>query len=330
MAGAENAWKTPILQSEEVQYLNMQANNLDMEYSRWLEYLIKIICAVYLIAPEEIGFYLSPGGMQQPAFESNNEWKLKASKDRGLRPLLRFYADAINKNVIDQIDDTFYLDFVGLDELTEKERIELRNQQVQYFRTVNEIRADEDMSPIEDGDIILNPIYLQKIQMDHMRETEEIQRKEAKEAQEEQLNMQKQQMAMQQEAQQQQVGMQQQQLNGAQEAPAEEPTTVPSPEEQMAAQAQEAPPEEQMAAQDQEAPPEGAPMAPPEGEEVAAEGEVAEEGAPGGEEMAAQEEVVEEGALEERPQSKKEQLQAILNSLPPEMLSNNRKGVGEE
>ena len=133
VAGAENAWKTPILQSEEVQYLNMQANNLDMEYSRWLEYLIKIICAVYLIAPEEIGFYLSPGGMQQPAFESNNEWKLKASKDRGLRPLLRFYADALNKNVLDQIDDAFYLDFVGLDELTEKERIELRNQQVQYF-----------------------------------------------------------------------------------------------------------------------------------------------------------------------------------------------------
>ena len=43
--------------------------------------------------------------------------------------------------------------------------------------------------------------------------------------------------------------MQQQQLNGDQEAPAEEPTTVPSPEEQMAAQGQEAPPE-------------GAPMAP--------------------------------------------------------------------
>ena len=72
-------------------------------------------------------------------------------------------------------------------------------------------------------------------------------------------------------------------------------------------------------------------MAPPEGEEVAAEGEaVEEEVGPEGEEMAAQEEVVEEGAPDERPQSKKEQLQSILNSLPPEMLSNNRKGVGEE
>ena len=157
VAGAENAWKTPILQSEEIQYLNMQTSNLDMEYSRWLEYLIKVICSVFLIAPEEIGFYLSPGGMQQPTFESNNEWKLKASKDRGLRPLLRYYADAINRHIVDQIDDRFYIDFIGLDELTEKERIELRNQQVQYFRTVNEIRADEDLPPIDDGDIILNP-----------------------------------------------------------------------------------------------------------------------------------------------------------------------------
>ncbi len=43
--------------------------------------------------------------------------------------------------------------------------------------------------------------------------------------------------------------------------------------------------------------------------------------------MEAAEETVEaEGA----PKSKKEQLQEILNSLPPEMLSNNTRGIGEE
>ena len=258
VAGAENAWKTPILQSEEVQYLNMQTSNLDMEYSRWLEYLTKIICAVFLIAPEEIGFYLSPGGMQQPNFDSNNEWKLKASKDRGLRPLLRFYADCINRHIISRLDDKFYIDFVGLDELTEKERIELRNSQVQYFRTVNEIRADEDLEPIEDGDIILNPVFLQKIQMDHTWKSEAETRKDNKEMQEEQLKMQKQQQANQEEQQQkqedmqaqqmqqqqageqQQAAMQQQQLDtpqgaegaeGAQEAPPEEREAGPTPEE---------------------------------------------------------------------------------------------------
>jgi hypothetical protein len=332
VAGAENAWKTPILQSEEVQYLNMQTSNLDMEYSRWLEYLIKLICAVFLIAPEEIGFYLSPGGMQQPNFDTNNEWKLKASKDRGLRPLLRFYADALNRNIIDKIDDRFYLDFVGLDELTEKERIELRQSQVQYFRTVNEIRADEDLPALDDGDIILNPVFLQKIQLDHTWKVESETRKDNKKMQEEQLGMQKRQMATQEEAQQknmeqqeQQQAMQQQAMQqqaggaeaqeGAQEGAPEEGSVGPSVEE-LEAQQQGAPEEQQAMAQ------EGAP-------EVAEEGatEEVQEALPGGEE------ITEEGTSEEvqaaAPKSKKEQIQELLNSLPPEMLSSVTEEGGE-
>ena len=312
VAGAENAWKTPIMQSEEIQYLNLQTTNLDMEYSRWLEYLIKIICAVFLIAPEEIGFYLSPGGMQQPGFESNNEWKLKASKDRGLRPLLRFYADSLNRHVIDQIDDRYYLDFIGLDELTEKERIELRNSQVQYFRTVNEIRADEDLPPVEDGDIILNPVYLQKLQLDHQWKIEAQTRKDTKKAQEEQVAMQKKQMAMQEQAQQQQTAMQQQ-----------------AQQQQGAAQGQQA----DMQQQQLDAQAGGG------GEAVAAEGEeaVATQGEGGAPEEVAVDEAaaVEEGspeemaAAEEAPKGKKEQLQELLNSLPPEMLSNTTGGPEE-
>lgn len=321
VAGAENAWRTPIMQSEEIQYLNLQTSNLDMEYSRWLEYLIKIICAVYLIAPEEIGFYLSPGGMQQPTFDSNNEWKLKASKDRGLRPLLRFYADSINRNIIDKLDDHFYLDFVGLDELTEKERIELRNQQVQYFRTVNEIRADEDLAPIDDGDIILNPIYLQKIQMEHMWKTEEQQRKDNKKMQEEQSEMQQQQMQMQQQAMQQQgqegadpAAMQQQ----AQEEPQEEASRAPAPDE---APQGDAPPQEGEA---QEAAVEDVPEQLPQEADAQAPAEAPVE------EQVSEEEIQQAAPEAETPKSEKAQLQELLNSLPPEMLVNNTKRVGEE
>jgi hypothetical protein len=325
VAGAENAWRTPIMQSEEIQYLNLQTSNLDMEYSRWLEYLIKIICAVYLIAPEEIGFYLSPGGMQQPTFDSNNEWKLKASKDRGLRPLLRFYADSLNRNVIDKLDDHFYLDFVGLDELTEKERIELRNQQVQYFRTVNEIRADEDLSPIEDGDIILNPIYLQKIQMEHMWKTEEQQRKDNKKMQEEQSEMQKKQVAMQEQS------MQQGPEGGGPEGGGPEGGGEPAPEEAQAAERAPAPDEE--APQDAQPAPEEAPQgAQPAPEEDPQGAQPAPEEDPQGAQPAPEEapQDAQPAPEEEPPKSEKAQLQELLNSLPPEMLVNNTKRVGEE
>ena len=232
VAGVENSWRTPVLQSEEIQYVNMQSTNMEMEYSRWMEYLIKLVCSVYLIAPEEIGFSLTSGGMQQPMVETNNEWRLKASKDRGLRPLLKYYADAINRSILDKIDDKFYLDFIGLDELTERERIELRQSQVQYFRTVNEIRQDEDLEPLEDGDIVLNPAYLQYVQMQHQWKTEK-----------RTLDMQEQQMQQQQDIQHRQMQLQ----------------------EQAATQAPEgAPPE---GAPPEGAPPEGAPPegAPPEG-----------------------------------------------------------------
>jgi HK97 family phage portal protein len=219
VSGVENSWRTPVLQSEEIQYVNMQSTNMEMEYSRWMEYLIKVICSVYLIAPEEIGFSFTAGGMQQPVVETNNEWRLKASKDRGLRPLLKFYSESLNRSVIDKIDNNFFLDFVGLDELTERERIELRQQQVQFFRTVNEIRKDEDLEELDDGDILLNPAYLQYVQMQHQWKTE----KEQLDLQKQQMQMQQQQMDQQQQMQEKQMSMQEQaaqaQMGGAMGGP---------------------------------------------------------------------------------------------------------------
>jgi hypothetical protein len=59
------------------------------------------------------------------AVRVSQEWKLKASRDRGLKPLLRFIAKMLNKNIIDKIDDHFTLEFVGLDEMSEQEKHEM-------------------------------------------------------------------------------------------------------------------------------------------------------------------------------------------------------------
>jgi intein/homing endonuclease len=107
VAGADNSWKTPITQSEGIEWVNMQMTNQDMQFNVWLEYLIKVCSAVFLIDPAEINFDLHGGVQQTPLFESSQEWKLKASRDRGLKPLLRFIANLINVHVIDRIDDHF-------------------------------------------------------------------------------------------------------------------------------------------------------------------------------------------------------------------------------
>lgn len=162
---ASNSWKTPILQTDSADWINMSLNQKDAEFIRWLEYLIRIICAVYLIDPAEINFDISGQIPAQMMYDTQAEWRIKKSKDRGLRPLLKFIADCLNRNIIDRLDPSLYLDFVGLDDLSQKERQDLNAQQMTLYRTLNEGRAQEDLPPLPGGDVPANPIYLQNIQM---------------------------------------------------------------------------------------------------------------------------------------------------------------------
>lgn len=118
-------------------------------------------CAVYLIDPAEINFEVHGGQQQTPLFEASQEWKLKASRDRGLKPLLRFFAKFINRHVIERIDDHFTFEFVGLDEMSENEKHEMLVEQISSYMTLNEARRTLDLSDLPYGDIPMNPVYLQ-------------------------------------------------------------------------------------------------------------------------------------------------------------------------
>lgn len=173
MEGVNNTWKTPVLQSEMgVEWIDLSKPNRDMEFSQWLEYLIKVGAAVFQIDPSEMGFDMQGGVSQTPLFESSQEWKLKASRDKGLRPLLTFFEDLINTNIIQRLDDDFVFQFVGLDELTEEQKTEQRIKQLGAWLTVNEVRRAEDLPELEDGDIILNPTYTQWKQVLQQQEQE--------------------------------------------------------------------------------------------------------------------------------------------------------------
>jgi hypothetical protein len=166
--GVQNAWRMPVLSGTEVQWIPMTNTNQEMEYQQWLNYLIKLQSAIWQIDPAELSFELTSGVGQQTLpgqYETGAEWKVKKSKDKGLRPLLRAYAYFLNKHIIDRFDDHFYLDFIGLDELSQQEKLELRQQEVMTYKTLNEVREEEDLDPLENGDTVLNPTYLQYLQM---------------------------------------------------------------------------------------------------------------------------------------------------------------------
>jgi hypothetical protein len=163
--GVENSWRMPVINSEGVDWIDMAKTNQEMEFGKWIEYLIKITCGVFLIDPAELNFDMQGGVQQTPLFESSQEWKLKASRDRGLKPLLKFIAKLINRHIIDKIDDHFTLEFVGLDEMSEQEKHEMLVEQISSYLTLNEARKQLDLPPLEGGDIPMNPVFMQAQQL---------------------------------------------------------------------------------------------------------------------------------------------------------------------
>lgn len=132
-------------------------------------------CALYAISPEEIGFDISKetSSGQGSMFESNVEKRIKSSKDKGLRPELRFLEDMWNEAVIDKLDPTYKLKFVGLDSESRIEETERQSKESKYLKTIDELRAEENQKPLgkeNGGDIIQSPEYIQWLMAKEGRE----------------------------------------------------------------------------------------------------------------------------------------------------------------
>lgn len=169
--GMTGAWKTPVLQVPNgIEYINVSQSNREMEFEKWMNYLVNIVCAVYQIDPAEVNFPNNGGvsGNGGSVFESSQEVKLKNSKDKGLKPLMRFIESIINKFVVSKFSQDYVFVFTGLDDKSEEKKAELDTKQVKTWRTVNEIRKEHGEKPLENGDIILDPSYLNYIQQKEM------------------------------------------------------------------------------------------------------------------------------------------------------------------
>lgn len=164
VAGVENAWKIPVMENDSMEWIDLQKNNTDMQFAQWQEYLIKIACAIFKIAPEEVGFNLGSAGGGNPLFEGGNEAKLKYSRDKGLKPLLKSIQSWVNKYLVSRFDDEFEFAFVGIDIDSEEKEVELDIKKVGSFMGFKEIRRKHNLpEDLEEGDFILNPQYIQMV-----------------------------------------------------------------------------------------------------------------------------------------------------------------------
>ena len=177
ISGVMQSWKTPVVEAD-VDWIDLQKNNRDMEYSSWMEYLIKLACAIYCIDPSEIGWDISRGSGNSGLFEKSDAERIQNSKDKGLYPLLKFIQRKINKYIVEQINPEFEFVFMGLNGKTIEQELEMDIKKLGSFQTINEIRQKWDLPEIELGDIIENSVYFQAYNQAKQQEAQEQQQEE--------------------------------------------------------------------------------------------------------------------------------------------------------
>lgn len=167
MSGVDGAHKTPILDADSVEWLDMQKTNRDMEFSKFQEYLIKIACACYKISPEEIGFPMQGTHASGLGSKEGGKQEKEYSMEKGLRPLLTTIQGWINKFIIGpKTNKLWEFQFAGIDNETAAEEENRLTKASQTYMEVNEIRIAKGLKPKPGYDVILNPVITQIKQME--------------------------------------------------------------------------------------------------------------------------------------------------------------------
>lgn len=169
VSGVMNAWKIPVIESDKMEWIDLQRSNSDMQFGNWQEYLLKVTCAVYKISPEEIGFGSGSTGGSTMFEGSSTETRLKYSRDKGLRPLLKSIQFWINKYIVNPCNEEFEFVFSGIDTDGKKDELDFDIKMVSSFGGWKEARRKWQLPEnLEEGDFPLNQIYFQKMTQDQM------------------------------------------------------------------------------------------------------------------------------------------------------------------
>lgn len=168
------AWRMPVFgigEKDEVNIMPMDPGNRDMEFQYLSDLNKRMIFAAFQMSPDEVAAlsYLSKGTNSQSLAEANNEWKLIAARDTGLRPLLLSMEDFFNTRLLPLMNPEWsklvQINFEGLDaDSPEKEATRLQ-QDSALFLTMNDMmeRVEKEDVPVG-GDFPLNAAYLQLIE----------------------------------------------------------------------------------------------------------------------------------------------------------------------
>jgi hypothetical protein len=168
-----NAWRMPVFGvggDDEIVWSPIDQGQRDAEFQYLSDSNVRVILSAFQMSPEELPGYahLSRGTNNQALSESNNEYKLQAARDVGIKPLIKHWEDFLNSSILPILDPNLAklvtIQFAGLDaETAEKESIRIQ-QDMPVHMTYDEVLGKVEKDPVGKewgGEFPFNPQFQQ-------------------------------------------------------------------------------------------------------------------------------------------------------------------------
>jgi hypothetical protein len=153
-----NSFRTPIFgmgQKDAVEWLAFDGEGLhDGDFQFMYDQIARNIMSAFSMSPDELPGYshLSKGTNSQTLSESNNEFKLTAARDTGLRPLILKFQTFFNEILFPIIDPLLAkiceVKFNGLDAQSKEQESTRLQQDMPTFMHMNDVLKEVDKDPI--------------------------------------------------------------------------------------------------------------------------------------------------------------------------------------
>lgn len=137
-------------------------NNHDMEFSQYVSFLLKVLCAVFRMDPAELNFVFGNEGQHNSLQGQGPAERIIYSQERGLKPDLRHLAWWFTSKIVKPYHGDFILEFTGFDAPSDEQRIELAMKAMRTHLTPNEFRQQEGLPRLSSpaADTPLDQAYL--------------------------------------------------------------------------------------------------------------------------------------------------------------------------
>lgn len=169
----QNSWRMPVFgigSEDKLTWQSIDVSGRDAEFQYLSDQNARVILSAFQMSPEELPGYahLARGTNTQALSETDNEYKMEAARDAGLRPLMYDIQDFFNTHILPKLDEEiskkFQLVFAGLEkDSPEKESTRIQ-QDMPIHLTMNDIqeKVEKKKFPKEmGGDIPFNPQFQQ-------------------------------------------------------------------------------------------------------------------------------------------------------------------------